>query len=259
MQEKNHILFQLKTIKKMKKTIFLFSLILILTSLNAQRVLIEEDVASYDEANTKYGQNYRHYLHFYTDLAFFTPNPLEDQLEIKYGLSNSFTFGYRYKLKLTNWLAVGADIKHNSLIYNFKNTFKPFDEEINIEHDKDKLKLNSFGTEVYLRLNFGKRGNMIGKFIDFAGYINAIYSTKHIYYNTYASGNMFKAEEQKTINSKLQYIQPYFYGAKVRLGINKFVLSFDYQLSEIFTQEFVQETNNYNLPKFSIGLQIGLH
>ena len=245
----------------MKKIIILLCLALFLTNLNAQRVLMEEDVTTYDEKNKKWGENLRHFAHFYADYSFYTPNPFEDQLEIKYGSSNSISFGYRYKLKLTNWLAIGADIKYNSMSFNLKNTFVPFnlaDEEI-IVHDKDKLKLNSAGTEAYIRLNFGRRGNMIGKFIDFGGYINGIYSTKHIYYNSFNDGNIYKAKKQKTTNSKLQYIEPYFYGAKVRLGINQFVLSFDYRLSALFTEGFTQETLHDALPKFTVGLQIGVH
>ena len=242
----------------MKQFTFLLLFFLIIFSATAQRTLISEDVASYDLTPPRNGPNCRHYSHIYFDFAFYTPNPFEEQIQIKYGLSYSYTTGYRYKLKLAEWFAIGGDLKHNTMNVNFKNTFKPFSEKIDIEHKSDRMRLSSIGTELYLRLNFGKRGNTIGKFIDIAGYANLIYLSKHVYTKNYTPPNIYQATKEKVINYNLAYITPYFYGAKLRLGINRYVISFDYRISEIFSQTFMTETGNSELPKFTIGLQIGL-
>ena len=242
----------------MKQFTFLLLFFLIIFSATAQRTIMSEDVASYDLTPPKKGPNCLHYTHMYFDLAFYTPNPFEEQIKIKYGLSYSVTAGYRYKLKLAEWFAIGGDFNHNLMNINFKNTFKPFSEEFAIEHKSDRIRISSIGTELYLRLNFGKRGNTIGKFIDIAGYANLIYFTKHIYTKNYNPPNIYQATKEKVINYNLEYIEPYFYGAKLRLGINRYVISFNYRISEIFSQKFMEDTGYSELPKFSVGLQIGV-
>ncbi len=230
-------------------------LITLIINTQAQTVLMEED--SYYE-KPSFGLNYRHYVHSYIGIDFFSVNPIEEQLSIKYGLSRTFSFGYRYKLKITNWLATGADIKYSSTRYSLANTFTPFENISEIKHNSDAIKFGTLGPEIYLRLNFGRRGNSIGKFVDIGAYINGLIFSQHIYKENINS-NPYQASTTKVTNSQLDYLENYYYGAKLRFGYKQFVLSFDYRYSDLFKSEIKNELGIKELPRFSIGLQIGLH
>jgi len=245
----------------MKKAIFI-SMILILQCLNSysQRTLVEEDVSTYDFEKPKNGPNLLHFTHWYLALDFYAPNPIEENIKCQYATSHNFMIGYRYKLRVTNWLALGADAEFYTSSYYFEDDFfYDITSEINTNHNKEKLRLNNFGTEVYIRFNCGKRGNVIGKFIDFAAYGLVNFDAKHIYIDKFSTPHFYDSKTVKVVNSNLNYIEFLNYGARFRIGYNRFAVSFAYRLSDILTKEFKSDNNQLELPRFSVGLQVGLH
>lgn len=245
----------------MNKIKIIFILILITAQFSfSQRTLLEEDINSYDFEKPKNGPNLLHFTHWYLGLGFFTPDPLEESIEIQYGKSNSFTIGYRYKLKATNWLSFGADLEYNTMSYHFKNAFF-YDEtsENQTKHDLEKLRIHNAGTEVYLRFNFGKRGNIIGKFVDFAGYGTLNFDAKHIFIDKFPSPTAYNSKKVKVVNSNLNYINFLNYGARLRFGYNRYAVCISYRLSDILSKEFKTENLQPELPRLNVDFQIGLH
>lgn len=220
----------------------------------SQEILLEEDVAG-DTIIEKNGPNLKRYGHFFFDYGFFADQPEGDGMEIQYGFSNALTFGYRYKYKLNNTFAFGWDMHLSSWIFRIKqNDQKTFPDSI--LHTKERLTAGNLGGEIYLRINYGRRGNQIGNFIDLAGYGNWIYGATHYTKDKLDNPNSVHAKIVETSYTNLGYIDQYAYGVNCRLGFNRFVLGASYRLSDIILETY----NTYpEMPRLSVSLQIGIH
>ena len=53
----------------------------------------------------------------------------------------------------------------------------------------------------------------------------------------------------------LKYYEPFNYGVLARFGINRYVIYANYRLSDLFKSSY----NYAELPRLTLGVQIGLH
>lgn len=221
---------------------------------------MEEDITKYDFEKPKNGPNLLHFTHWYFGAGVIVQNPYEKSIDIENVSTHNLIIGYRYKLRVTNWLAFGADGIFYSESYYFKdNFFKESLTETSTNHNTEKIRLNNAGAEIYMRLNFGKRGNVIGKFVDFAAYGLYIFDAKHIYIDKLQTPGFYHAKKIKVENRQLTYIESLNYGVKLRCGYNRYAVFFIYRFSDILSSGFKTDNNLYELPRFSFGFQIGLH
>jgi hypothetical protein len=243
---------------------FTRSYLLILTTLllnlsYGQTVLLHEKMDDYDFKIPRQGPNFRHFNYLNIGYAFFIPSNNVNEIETRVGTTTLLNIGWRYKYKITNWMAIGGGINYSNDIYDLKQeTGKVVPDSI--IHAKEKLKFNSVGPDVYIRFNFGKRGNIIGRFIDIGAYAAYAFKVKDMYQDNLeknlATGN---AGIQKVIRSDLDYVEKIQYGLKARIGVNRFVLTGTYRLNELLTEEYKEQVGELILPQLSIGIEIGLH
>ena len=119
---------------------------------------------------------------------------------------------------------------------------------------KEKFLQRQLTGEWFFRTNFGKRGNIIGKFLDIGaeGGWNGYNTFRYLINEKDAQGNNIA---RTSINvRRFGGAIPYYYGVVARLGINKFMISGELRLSEMFK-------GSRNLPELSplrVGLQFGL-
>lgn len=228
-------------------------------AVHSQIVLLEENVKDLDLEKPVYGANHRHFTHFYVGYEFITDKVKGEGLEVVLGRSMAILSGYRYKLKLAKYLAVGADIDYFYMSYFLKQN----DSKVvpnNIKHELERLIFHNLGTEFYVRVNFGRRGNSIGKFIDVATYANWAFSQKHYYEDKIDDkNNPYRNGLIKVTNKKLNYINDFNYGLRARLGFGKLVFSATYRITDMFTKDLKKDVADVELPRVSIGLQLGLH
>lgn len=219
----------------------------------AQTILLEENVAeAYDVSD--YGKNLKHYHHFYIGFGFVISQPEGQAADIKYPDSGDFMLGFRYKRKLSDIFAAGIDIGFWNQQYKLRQkNSKTFPNSL--LHEKEKMKFNNLGLEGYLRINFGRRGNSIGNFLDFGGYGNWAFSIKHSHKDKseIAEGGA-GAEQMRVVQKKLNYVEHFSYGVRVRLGLNRYVFYATYRFADLINQKF-----DYELPRVSAGFQISLH
>ena len=163
------------------------------------------------------------------------------------------TLGYRFKRKINNIYSLGWIINCNLKSFDIKqNALKIF--PTNIISEKEKLLTRNLALGLYNRFNFGKRGNYIGNFIDVGAnfewnfYPTFVINNKNIF-NASLSGNT------KQIQSNLKFNNASNYCIAAALGFNKYVIYSTYRLSNIFRNSF----NFPELPRFIVGLQLGLH
>lgn len=221
----------------------------------SQREILNEDVDNYTVyQKQKFGVNGKYFFYNYASIDFLMPSIYEKQLPVKFGQSYGFSYGFKFKFKIFNWVSLGTDFN-----YSFKNI--AFDDvflfEIN-DKQKDKLLINSLGTELFLRINLGKTGNSMGKFIDLGGFGSGNLSNTYtiIIKNKNPLGLQAQKEKYQYKNMNIENL--FSYGALFRIGVGHFSVSAKYRFSDLLNNTAFQETNNIDLPKFTIGIEAGL-
>lgn len=237
----------------MTKTLIILALAFITTSLFGQEILLEQDLET-DTLEDKRGPNLKNFSHMYFGYGFVVGPAEATGSEVAYGKSTDFNVGFRYKRRISNLYALGFDLAYGVTSFNLKQQQGKLLPDT-ILHESEKINFNHFGLMIYNRFNFGKRGNVLGNYIDLAAYGNYEFSVKHIYTERHLKPNAANANITKVVNRQLTYTNPFNYGVQARLGFNRYVFYGSYRLSELFKSEFIYP----ELPRLIIGLQIGLH
>ena len=158
----------------MKKIIIIISLAFFSGVLSAQEIMLNETPDSLYKIS-KWGQNRKHYLYLYLDYGMAVGKTEGSIFDVKYGLSHEWKFGLRYKRRLCEHYAMGLDLSISEFRYyiaQFGNNVFP-DTQM---HEKEYLGLPLVGLEYYNRINFGRRGDKIGNYLDFGVYGTYTYS-----------------------------------------------------------------------------------
>lgn len=250
----------------MRTKYFFFSIIvfvLFIFSINkgrAQSILMEEDVNA-DTIPLSSGPNMKNFTHTYFRYGFALGKADSAGVEVLPGASAGFTFGIRYKRRFSNFYSLGFDVNYNNINYRLKqDSSKRFPDPV--LHDKEKIAFNNLGFELYNRFNFGKRGNILGTFIDLGGYGDWAFSVKHYYKDIPEIASIIGANSVEVTNSRLVFVNPFNYGAGLKIGMNRYVIFAKYRLSNLFKDNFIVAypalTVNPELPRIIVGIEIGL-
>jgi hypothetical protein len=239
--------------KRLFTCIFLFIISLHCFS---QTVLLEEDRTK-DTVPTSFGPNLKNFLHFYLGYGFVA-GPSEKGATINYGSSDRFIFGLRYKRKTGGVYSFGFDLNYHFTSFNLKqNAAKVLPDTI--LHKKEKFSEGALGFQLYNRINFDrKRGNYMGKFIDAGAGIDW-FSLSHITKDKLPDGSL-----HSTSTRKLNYVNPVYYYAFLKLGLNRIIFSAGYRLSDLFSDDKNILVNGFpkpypELPKLLVGIEIGFY
>ncbi len=243
----------------MRKYLFIFLMSLSFSAAHSQTVLMHEDVSKLDIQKPKYGQNMANFDHWYVDFGFAAQQSEGKGADIRYGFSHSFSVGNRYKRKIAKFLALGVDVSYLYMVYDIKqNTEKLIPD--NIEHKTEKFRLNTLYGDVFFRFNFGRRGNIVGKFLDLGVYGDWGFSNKHLTIDKVDFGNLPNGyKEVKMVHRNLSYFNDLNYGLVSRIGFNRYVVFATYRVSDFFSKEFKNTIADVELPRLTVGFQIGLH
>ncbi len=228
------------------KYLFLVSLLFSVASLSAQRVMIAKEPPK--NHDTEYGMNRKHYSHGFLGLHFIIGPSENSGADIHYGRSRSIEYGYRYKRRFNDTFSIGSEIIARRHAFHIKQTEN---KEVpdNIIKDSEKLVFLDAGLGLFKRVNFGQRGNYIGRFLDVGAYASWVFHTRHVYF--LEEGGL----RTRVRVTGMNYPAGFAYGLNARLGLNNLVIKASYQMSD----HFKDSSGFPELPKYSIGLEIGLH
>ena len=239
----------------MKRILFFALLILVSIYTEAQDVKLEKDVEE-QYKGTK-GPNMRHHKHMYFGIGGISGFDEEIGTAINPWKSGQIVIGYRYKLKLLSFYAIGLDMNFKMNQYYFDDDdVNPLDIDNPLANitgeEKHSLTNNGLGLEFYQRINIGKRGNALGKYLD-TGFRGQWNMTNVEDYVLITDNDPFVGKTM-VVNRRLNYIEAFSYGLSARIGINKFVIYSYYRLSDYFKPEFgIPE-----LSRLSFGAQMVL-
>ncbi len=239
----------------MKRVLIMIAIAMLPMAFSAQTLLMEEYPGN-DTIVPKWGKNLKHFIHPYLALDMMVGDFSNSSASLKYP-ATGFSFGFRYKRKFTNFYAMGLDFSMNAIGYGIKQESEKTFPDSGIVYDKQSINMSALSLEYYNRINFDRRGNKIGKFLDIGAYgffnVNSWCYTR-MEFDTLSVGYSKKVETQYY---RPDYLNNYGYGVSVRIGYNALVLSARYRLSDLI------KTDKYKgfpeLPRLMVGLQLSIH
>lgn len=240
----------------MKRLVFLVTFLFSFLFLNAQDVILEKNVE--DQFGGTKGPNMRYFKHFYIGFGNILDFDENAGSSVNLWKSSQFAIGRRYKLKLLSFYSIGLDINFKMNQYMLEgddqDTLSGVINPLAVVGDEKNHSLmnNSFGLEVYQRINIDKRGNKLGKYFDVG--FRGEWNVTDVQTYTLINKNDPYVEKTKVINRRLNYVEPFSYGPTARIGFNKWSFYGYYRLSDHFKSSFEMA----ELPRLSVGLQLAL-
>lgn len=233
----------------MIKIITLIGIVFTCIQLNAQVILLHDDVKA-DSVEDNYGPNYKHYMQLFCAYGGLFGRPAAPGAAIKQPNSFFLDGGLRYKRKINNTYSLILDAAYHLQDFSLKQD-KVKTVPDNAIHDKEKLAFNNMGLSFYNRFNFGRRGNVIGSYIDVGVNGDFMFRATHV---TRDKNKAPGSQEVETVIKQkgLTFVQNYGYSLVVRFGHNAFSLLARYRLSGLF-----KTTTAYpELPRFMLGIEL---
>jgi hypothetical protein len=230
-------------------TIFIYNITPVSNSFS-QTVIFEEQVDTNPDFG-RVGPNKKNFLHFFIGFGCIAGPSENAGSNIKYLLSTDFELGYRYKRKITNFYSLGTELFYHGSSFVLKQDSLKTLPNSNLNKN-ETFRFYGASLGIYNRINFGKRGNILGNYLDLGGSFDLPISILHDVKNDGPNETVIR-----TLTSHLDYVKKYYYYGFLRLGSNRFCIKTSYRFSNLF-----RKTNDYNfaeLPRLIASLQIGIH
>lgn len=216
---------------------------------SAQQVLVQANVAD-DTVKTTFGPNRRWFGHGYVGLGLVA-GPAEVGARLRYGLpSAEARVGGRLKLRLSQSLALCGDLAYAYLRYSLAQEAGKLVPAPTL-HQRESLVLHQVATEFALRLNYGRRGNAVGRYLDLLAGGSWAASTRHSTADDPGPG----IGSVETTEYGLPYLRRFGGSTGVRLGLDRYALTARYRLSPAFASGYASWPE---LPRWVVGVEVGL-
>lgn len=239
---------------KRKLLLSLITLLMCLPGIQAQDVIferrIERDSLIFSDDE---GPNSSYFS--YITFGFGIMALPADHDSIKSQLSTNINLGIINKYRVSNHYALGFSLFYNYLNYEFKPFSHNYAPIEGAKLEDEKLNMHMWGLELFNRFNFGRRGNVLGTFLDIGFYANLVGSSYHkMEWGLKNSTNNDYEEEEQYLYSPA-YMNFYDYGLRMRFGWDHLALFSEFRLSDLFNNKAT-----YAAPgRLIIGLQIAIY
>lgn len=209
----------------MKNVVLLF-LVLICFGVQAQEVVLERNPAV-DTTKDKTGPNRKHFLHVFASGGLVT-GPKNTNARLKYFGNYNLQLGLRYKLRFNDFYAIGFETSVTNMTCNLRQEEGKWLPDT-ILHKKERLNWMYLNLSFFNRINFYKRGDILGNYLDLG--ITGSYCPSFVHFT------MDKTPDGRTLRTRergLPYFSPFAYSVFGRVGFNRFAVSISYRLSNLF-------------------------
>ena len=172
----------------------------------------------------------------------YNPINMGKSFRLGYGVINKWQptrilgFGYLFDYNLTRFdisQKAGAD-------WGYDNDF-----------EWERFWTVDVNLDAFIRINFVKRGDHHGIYLDLAGYVGYDFISRYSYRQDVQSPN---SKSYKVVERELKYINRLDYGPSVRFGLSFLSIYARYRMSDMFKTDF-QETFP-ELPRLMVGIMI---
>lgn len=212
------------------------------TSLEAQTVLLNQEVDSNKMENKVFGANQRNFIGYSIGLGPILGRT-DETVQIAYGRSVQFASGIFYKRKLSRVFAIGGTFNYTYSVFALQKNKAHFTDSFFWDsaktHMTEKFGIHGLQAGIFLRINFDPgRGNKIGNYLDLGAEGGIVANADYVTKDKLKNDMLVKTKYSNLIYNNL--LQEYVY-AKFGSGI--LGLSLHYRISDFFKSE-------YNIPEF---------
>jgi hypothetical protein len=235
-----------------RRAISLLSLLFCLSVTQAQENEVDQYGRDIDELTLKKrGPNLDRYSHIFLGYGFLIGPSESDSAETIGGSSSSFMLGYLFKWRLTKWYELGFSATYHYSSFHLKQDSSKIVPDRRL-HKQEKIVFNNIQLAPFQRFKLRNRYHSTGTFIDLGIYAGYHYRTKH---QTRENNRTPNTSRTRTVNLGLKYTEEFSYGVLARVGFNRLMFYGRYRFSDLFKEsEDLPE-----LPRFEVGLKIGIH
>jgi hypothetical protein len=214
-----------------------------------QQVLVQANVAE-DTVKTTFGPNRRYFGHFYAGYGLVA-GAAGTGAALRSGLhSPELRSGGRLKFRVSQTVAFNVDLGYAYLRYGLAQNEKK-QVPSPVQHRSESLGLHQLYSEVSLRLNAGRRGNVVGRYLDVLAGGGWVAGTNHHTEDEPAPG----VGAVETTETGLPYLRRWTAGVGGRLGVDRYALTARYRLSPAVGPAYSAWPE---LPRWVLGLEVGL-
>lgn len=223
-------------------------------NLQAQRILVEEAPDTSGEI-PMFGPNRSVYVHQLVKIGMFAP-VYDDGMYLN-PWCTSFSYEIRTKAKICRWNALVLDIGYRcdrfSIKENVEHTIPFFGEDCK----RSRLSIHNFSFALCDRINFGKRGNILGIYFDYGFYGDLVMRASHLtvfeYYDSNSTGGDHVVTKVRA--NKLPYINQLNYGFTARFGWEWGSFYGSYRMTDLILDPDAF-TSWPDMPKLVVGVEM---
>ncbi|MDB5236101.1 MAG: hypothetical protein JWR44_3094 [Hymenobacter sp.] len=216
---------------------------------HAQQVLVQGNVAD-DTVKTTFGPNRKYFGHFYLGYGLVA-GASRPGAGLRYGLpSSALRGGARLKVRLNQTLAVNLDLGYAYMRYDLAQDAQKVVPAAAL-HRRESLGLHQIFSEASLRLNVGRRGNTVGRYLDLLASGGWLAATSHAFEDEPGPG----IGSVETTEYGLPYLRRWSGGVGARAGFDRYAFTARHRLSPTFGGEYAAWPE---LPRWVVGVEVGL-
>jgi len=236
----------------MKK--YLFSLILfvglsfIYLEVFSQKQIVHQNLKQ-DTLKVDRGPNSRKFTHAYLIVGGVVP----DSKIVDPALCQEFGFGWLKKRKISNAFSLGFDFAFSYRNYRIKDT-SYYALPAGSTLIKERIYTRNLQLKPWFRINIGKYGNSLGKYIDLGAFGEWSFTRTHYYKFENPKGTP-EGVKGEYLLKKHGWFLPFNYGAMVRIGVNKWSVFGMYRLSDMFKKNIYFN----ELPRITAGINYAIY
>ncbi len=169
--------------------------------------------------------------------------------------SSSLSFGFRMKLKLFYWNSFIVDGTYRYDRFSLQQHTPKLAPLGTMSHERERISLHNASLLFCDRINFKKRGNVLGNWIDLGVYNDWVLRSSNVFVDRHYDSNSMTGYDYKTKTKivGLPYIEVLNYGLTVRMGSEDFVVFARWRMNSLLNYS---SPNNRDLPKLTIGFEV---
>lgn len=220
----------------------------------AQRVLVHEEPDTSGEV-PMFGRNRSVYVHQLFKIGMIAP--LFETGAKTSLMSTSLSCELRTKAKICSWNALVLDFGYRCDRYVMDQDQTKLLPGFFGNHKRERLSAHNISFSFCDRVNFGRRGNILGIYLDAGFYGDYVFRATHLYVDEYYDSNSPAAAHSRirVKNNQLQYVNRLNYGLTARLGWEWGSFYAMYRINEL-VNDHPPLTEYPDLPKLVIGIEM---
>jgi hypothetical protein len=217
---------------------------------NSYHVLVDHEVDTSGKI-PKFGPNRLFFVTFYSHLGAL-PGPQVYGAQTNWW-SYSLAYGVRMKLKFFSWNSLVWDIGYRCDRFSIRQKVPKLYPLTTDNHVRERISLHNFSFTLCDRINFGKRGNVLGNWLDFGVYGDYIFRSANVFLDQHYDSNGTQGHNFRVRTSiiGLPYVEKMNYGITVRAGGEITSVFIQYRVNKLFS---VETPNDRDLSRIIVGI-----